>query len=452
KLSTMLAADPEVTDTEKTLLAKIAELDAALRPKVEQALRRDASGAPASDAAALLIAQVRPLQRQLLTSLMELAAEERRRLEDEIETADASYERTRTTMIVLAGLAIVAGALMAWLATRSVTRPLAEAVAVAGAVAAGDLTREVPVRSTDETGQLMQALKAMNQSLMRIVGGVRAGTDTIASASGQIASGTQDLSQRTEEQASSLEETAASMEQLTATVKQNAEHARQADALAQSAADVAVRGGRVVGEVVDTMGTINQASRRIADIIGVIDGIAFQTNILALNAAVEAARAGEQGRGFAVVAAEVRNLAQRSAEAAKEIKGLIDDSVGKVDAGTELVGQAGRTMEEVVGSIKRVTGIIGEIAAASQEQIAGIEQVNRAITEMDQVTQQNAALVEEASAASRSMQEQAGHLVDAVSLFKLEAGGRPAQPVAPIAPVAPDGQRLLAARQDAVPA
>ncbi|HKB52491.1 MAG TPA: methyl-accepting chemotaxis protein, partial [Ramlibacter sp.] len=251
-----------------------------------------------------------------------------------------------------------------------------------------------------------------------------------ATASGQIASGNQDLSQRTEEQASSLEETAASMEELTGTVKQNADNARQANQLAQSASAVAEQGGAVVGEVVTTMDAINTASKKIVDIISVIDGIAFQTNILALNAAVEAARAGEQGRGFAVVATEVRNLAQRSAAAAKEIKGLIDDSVGKVSTGTELVSRAGQTMDEVVSSIKRVTDIMGEIAAASQEQTRGIEQVNQAITQMDQVTQQNAALVEEASAAAQSMREQAGSLVEAVSVFKL--AGSPAARVEPV--------------------
>jgi methyl-accepting chemotaxis protein len=270
----------------------------------------------------------------------------------------------------------------------------------------------------------MQALKGMNANLAKVVGDVRAGTDTIATASSQIAAGNQNLSMRTEEQASSLEETAASMEELTSTVKQNADNARQANQLARTASEVAIKGGNVVNQVVDTMASINASSKKIVDIIGVIDGIAFQTNILALNAAVEAARAGEQGRGFAVVAAEVRNLAQRSAAAAKEIKGLIDDSVGKVDAGSALVGEAGKTMEEIVGSVKRVSDIIGEITAASQEQTSGIEQINQAITQMDQVTQQNAALVEEASAAAQSLQEQAGSLVEAVSVFRLDAGAQ----------------------------
>jgi methyl-accepting chemotaxis protein len=260
----------------------------------------------------------------------------------------------------------------------------------------------------------------MNDSLVRIVGEVRNGTDTIASASSQIAAGNLDLSGRTEQQASSLEETAASMEQLTATVKQNADNARQANQLAVTASGVALKGGSVVAEVVGTMGAINASSRKIVDIIGVIDGIAFQTNILALNAAVEAARAGEQGRGFAVVAAEVRNLAQRSAAAAKEIKTLIGDSVDKVEEGSKQVAQAGKTMDEIVDSVKRVTDIMAEITAASQEQSSGIEQVNQAITQMDQVTQQNAALVEEAAAAAASLQEQANNLSQAVSVFKLD--------------------------------
>ena len=277
----------------------------------------------------------------------------------------------------------------------------------------------VETRANDKSS-LLFAMKSMRDSLAKVVGEVRSGTDTIATASGQIAAGNQDLSSRTEEQASSLEETASSMEELTSTVKQNADNARQANQLAVSASEVASRGGTVVSQVVQTMGSINASSKKIVDIIGVIDGIAFQTNILALNAAVEAARAGEQGRGFAVVAAEVRNLAQRSAAAAKEIKTLIDDSVDKVDSGAKLVDEAGATMQEIVDSIQRVTDIMSEITAASAEQTSGIEQINQAITQMDQVTQQNAALVEEAAAASEAMQEQAGKLAQVVAVFRLD--------------------------------
>jgi methyl-accepting chemotaxis protein len=275
--------------------------------------------------------------------------------------------------------------------------------------------------SKDETGKLLHALQRMSASLVRIVSDVRNGTETITTASTEIAAGNLDLSSRTEEQASALEQTASSMEELTSTVKQNAENARQANQLAASAAEVAQRGGAEVSDVVQTMASIDQSSKKIVDIIGVIDGIAFQTNILALNAAVEAARAGEQGRGFAVVASEVRNLAQRSAAAAKEIKTLIDDSVGKVETGTRLVGQAGSTMEQVVSSIQRVTAIMAEISNASVEQTHGIEQINVAISQMDHVTQQNAALVEQAAAAAGAMQEQAAQLADAVSIFKLDA-------------------------------
>jgi len=334
-------------------------------------------------------------------------------------TADAVYSQARLWVVGLLVGAVALGLVLALWIARLVARPLEEAVKVAQSVAAGDLTSRIESDTTDETGLLLEALKGMNDSLVKIVGEVRTGTDTIATASSQIASGNQDLSSRTEEQASSLEETAASMEELTSTVKQNADNARQANQLAVSASEVAVKGGTVVSQVVDTMGSINASSKKIVDIIGVIDGIAFQTNILALNAAVEAARAGEQGRGFAVVASEVRSLAQRSAAAAKEIKTLIGDSVEKVEEGSKQVEEAGRTMEEIVGSVKRVTDIMGEITAASQEQTSGIEQINQAITQMDQVTQQNAALVEEASAAAQSLQEQAGSLSEVVGVFRL---------------------------------
>ena len=329
---------------------------------------------------------------------------------------------TSATILFLALVATAVSVLVAFLATRSITRPLYEAVDVAKRVADGDLTSDIQVKTGDEMGQMMEALQHMNESLMKIVGEVRTGTETIASVSGEIASGNLDLSTRTEKQAASLQETASSMRDLTDTVKQNAEHAHQANRLAVSASEVAEKGGVVVAQVVDTMGSINASSKKIVDIIGVIDGIAFQTNILALNAAVEAARAGEQGRGFAVVASEVRSLAQRSAAAAKEIKTLIGDSVDKVTVGSKLVAQAGTTMDEVVASVKRVTDIMADITAASQEQSTGIEQVNRSIAQMDEVTQQNAALVEEAAGAAESMQNQASSLAQVVSVFKLKAG------------------------------
>ncbi|MBB5609053.1 MULTISPECIES: methyl-accepting chemotaxis protein [unclassified Janthinobacterium] len=338
------------------------------------------------------------------------------------EVADgvlASYQGTRFTLLALGLLALAMGIAFAIWITRSITGPLARAVKVAETVSSGDLSSQIDVDSRDETGQLMHALKVMNDSLANIVGEVRVGTDNIATASGEIAAGNQDLSARTEQQASSLEETASSMEELTSTVRQNVDNARKARKLAGDAAQIASQGGAISAQVIATMNSINDSSRKIVDIIGVIDGLAFQTNILALNAAVEAARAGEQGRGFAVVATEVRSLAQRSSAAAKEIKGLIDDSVARVDAGSILVNKAGSTMQDIVQSITFVTDIMGEINDASEEQSAGIEQVNQAIHEMDQVTQQNAALVEEASAAAEAMQTQADQLAQVVSVFRL---------------------------------
>ncbi len=332
---------------------------------------------------------------------------------------------------VLSLAALAAGLLLAFAITRSITVPLRRAVALAGTVSNRDLTSTIDVRGTDETSQLLQALKQMNDNLMEVVADVRGGAGSIASAASQIAAGNVDLSSRTEEQASSLAETAATMEQLTATVRRNAEHAQTASGLALSAAEVAVKSSEVVAKVVDTMGAINDSSRQVVDIISVIDAIAFQTNILALNAAVEAARAGEQGRGFAVVASEVRALAQRSASAAKEIKTLIDASVATAGEGNQLVTEAGARMAETVSSVERVTHIMSEITAASQEQSVGIEQVNQAVSQMDQVTQQNAALVEEAAAAADSLRDQSSVLARLVATFRLdEAATRPALKIA----------------------
>jgi methyl-accepting chemotaxis protein len=428
-------------------------LDTAIEPAIR--LRRQSADA---DMAAVVADEQAGKGKQSMDAMRKLVAEVK--AEESTLMAQRKQEvlllqdRMASTLVGGGILAVVLAVTAAiWLA-RNITLPLREAVALAGRVAKGDLSASVEVRSKDEIGQLMAALKEMNDALRDIVGRVRAGTDTIATASGQISAGNQDLSSRTEQQASSLEETASSMEELTSTVKQNADNARQAKQMAATASATAVRGGEVVAQVVETMGSINTSAHRIADIISVIDGIAFQTNILALNAAVEAARAGEQGRGFAVVAGEVRTLAQRSAAAAKEIKALIDDSVDKVQAGSRLVDQAGNTMDEVVGSVQRVSDIVSEIAAASDEQRAGIEQVNGAITQMDQVTQQNAALVEEAAAAAEALQEQAHGLAQLVATFR--TGADPMAAAAPrpraalAAPAAPDSTRtLLRARKPA---
>ena len=349
--------------------------------------------------------------------------------------ADTTYDNTLRLMLALSAVILALAAIIAWRITASITTPVARALAIAETVAAGDLTSRIEVTTKDELGLLLAALKKMNDSLLGTVTIVRSSTELIASASSQVAAGSMDLSSRTEEQASALEETASSMEELTSTVRQNADNARQANLLAGAASSVAERGGAVVKQVVGTMDAIHASSQRMADIIGVIDGIAFQTNILALNAAVEAARAGEQGRGFAVVAAEVRNLAQRSATAAKEIKELIGDSVERVEAGSALVNEAGSTMTEIVASVKRVMDIMGEISAASAEQGAGIEQVNIAVTEMDTTTQQNAALVEEAAAAAAALREQTVALNEVVGVFKLD-GDAPVDLAAPSRPVA----------------
>ena len=381
------------------------------------------------EAVTYLLTTVRKEQTAYLNVLTDLVKFQNAAVEEASTVAEQAYAGSRDTMVMLA---VLAAGIAAWgliIISRSITLPLNRAVGMAQAVAGGDLTTRMECHTTDETGQLLRALIDMNDSLARTVGQVRSSTDTIATASSEIASGNLDLSSRTEQQASSLEETASSMEELTSTVSQNAENARQATKLVVAASDYATKGGKVVGQVVDTMGAIKESSGKIVDIISVIDGIAFQTNILALNAAVEAARAGEQGRGFAVVASEVRNLAQRSASAAREIKELIGRSVETVDAGALLVGEAGATMAGLVESVKQVADIMSAISAASSEQSSGIEQVNQAIISIDDVTQQNAALVEQAAAAAQSMRDQTDLLTQAVSVFKL--AGQPAYAAAP---------------------
>lgn len=402
----------------KAALAPVLAQRRELMPVVQK-IRENAASGNYFDAASMLKVDFAPLHDKWMTSLSALTEQQQRNMKTIYADSEGNYAVTRIGMLIFGILTIALGALVAFFITRTIIAPLQRAASIADTIAGGDLSASIEPGGLDEAGQLVNSLKSMQGNLVNTVNRIKQGTETISVASREIASGNADLSARTEAQASSLEETASSMEELTTTVKQNAENARQANQLVVSASDSAVKGGSVVGEVVNTMGAIKESSRKIVDIIGVIDGIAFQTNILALNAAVEAARAGEQGRGFAVVAAEVRNLAQRSAGAAKEIKALIGDSVEKVDAGGKLVDEAGRTMSEIVGSVKRVADIMSEITAASEEQSSGIEEVNRAIAQMDEMTQQNAALVEQAAAAAQSMQDQAQRLAQAVDVFRL---------------------------------
>jgi methyl-accepting chemotaxis protein len=412
-------------EAEKALFAKILEQRKLYSASRDGAVKAKAAGNE-EEAARLLDEKFTPASKLYQELLQELVVMQRSSIDATAKAIDATATRSTTIIGVLTTGAVLLGAILSWLLTTGITRPIRAAVELAETVAGGDLTRTIDTDTKDETGALLRALRHMNDSLLAIVTQVRTGTDTIATASSEISAGNLDLSSRTEQQAGSLEETAAAVEELTGTVRQNADNARQANQLAITASEVATHGGAVVSEVVTTMGAINEASRKIADIIGVIDGIAFQTNILALNAAVEAARAGEQGRGFAVVASEVRNLAQRSAAAAREIKELITASVAKVDTGARLVDQAGATMEQVVDSIRKVTDIMAEITSASAEQRAGIEQVNQAIADMDSSTQHNAALVEESAAAAGSLQDQASKLAQVVGLFNVTAQAAPA--------------------------
>ncbi len=424
------------------LLAAIATARQAYNDKLAEIRELHRGGEP--NVPAMVDKDLRPLADKYLKSLDDL----RRAMGTQLAESQADTSALARASQVLLGvgtlIAVALGALLAFTVTRSIVRPVQQGKQAAENIADGDLTHPINASGNDETGQLLQALATMQSRLASIVGNVRHNAEGVATASTEIASGNNDLSARTEQQASALQETAASMEQLGSTVRQNADNARQANQLAMSASTVAQQGGDVVAEVVDTMKGINDSSKKIADIISVIDGIAFQTNILALNAAVEAARAGEQGRGFAVVAGEVRSLAQRSAEAAKEIKGLIGTSVERVERGTALVDKAGATMSEVVASIRRVTDIMGEISAASSEQSQGVSQVGEAITQMDQATQQNAALVEQSAAAADSLKTQAGQLVDAVAVFRLSdnAARHNSSAPAPVRSSAPPASRL----------
>ncbi|WP_428419877.1 methyl-accepting chemotaxis protein [Methylibium sp.] len=410
-----------ISDKGKAALATLTAARADYREPRDRVIDLLRSG-KINEAKLALVREVTPRQMAYMSHLDELIQTQENQMTaaaDEVNQAVSSTVYSVTALLV--GAFVIAGLLALWL-IRSTTRPLAEATAIARAVAAGDLAMEFEAKGKNETGVLLGALHDMKTRLAAIVADVRRNAESVATASAQIAQGNNELSARTEEQASALEQTAASMEELSSTVKQNADNAQQGNQLAMGASTVAIKGGQVVGQVVDTMKGINDSSKKIVDIISVIDSIAFQTNILALNAAVEAARAGEQGRGFAVVASEVRSLAQRSADAAKEIKGLITASVERVEQGSALVDQAGTSMSEVVASIRRVTDLMGEISSASKEQSAGVAQVGEAVTQMDQATQQNASLVEESAVAAESLKAQAQQLVRAVAVFKLAKG------------------------------
>jgi methyl-accepting chemotaxis protein len=419
---TLIKLDPTFkSEKGRALFKALSEVRTQYTPVSQRVVEQVASGAQEM-AKIGMQTELAPLEQKYFSALDAMIKFQEEQMQIAKLEAASAIGQIRTTLVISGAMALMLAFVAAIWITRAVTRPIVQAVAVARAVAGGDLTLAFEAQGTSETGLLLRALKDMQSGLVKVVSDVRHGSEGVATASAEIAQGNQDLSARTESQASALEQTAASMEELGSQVKQNADNARQANQLALNASKVAVEGGDVVGQVVQTMKGINDSSRKIADIISVIDGIAFQTNILALNAAVEAARAGEQGRGFAVVASEVRSLAGRSAEAAKEIKTLIGASVERVEQGALLVDKAGATMDEVVSSIRRVTDIMGEISSASNEQSAGVAQVGEAVTQMDQVTQQNAALVEQMAAAASSLKSQANELVQTVAVFKLSAG------------------------------
>jgi methyl-accepting chemotaxis protein len=446
----------QLTGPERQVIDTLGRIDKEVEAPFQQALGQ-ATQFRNEEAAKVILTEIDPQIQKALSELNRLIEIQTRANEEAVASARATGDRIAVSVYVVQVIVLLLAGLVAWAITRSITGPLGDAVKVARRVASGDLESEIDAKGSDEAAELLNALREMNGGLSAMVMDIRSGAESIAVGAGQVAAGNQQLSSRTEEHASSLEETASTLEEFTTTVRQNAEHAKQASALAGTASSHAERGGEVVSKVVTTMQEVSTSSKRISDIIAVIDGIAFQTNILALNAAVEAARAGEQGRGFAVVASEVRSLAQRSAASAKEIRGLIENSVSRVEAGAKLVEQAGRTMDELVGSVRKVAQIMTEIAAASHEQSSGIEQINKAITQMDQVVQMNASLVEEATAAATSMASQATGLARAVAQFRVseERAAHPAAPeaadtirhaVEPRAPAAPPARHAQPTR------
>jgi methyl-accepting chemotaxis protein len=440
----------ELNATERELVANLARIDADFEAPVKTAYEY-ASIFRTEDTGNLLLRVIDPLVQRQLSDLDTLVQLQRGAHQEVVAASVAQAEQVVWVRLGAAAVAIAMLVVFAWLLTRSITVPLGEAVQVARRVASGDLTSTVRADGRDEAAQLLGALREMNTGLGGIVTRIRSGAESIALGAGEVASGNQQLSSRTEEHASSLQQTASTLEQFTSTVRQNAEHAQQASALAGDASSTAERGGQVVARVVETMREVTESSKRISDIIGVIDGISFQTNILALNAAVEAARAGEQGRGFAVVASEVRSLAQRSAASAKEIRGLIENSVGRVEASARLVQQAGQTIDELVVSVRKVATIMTQIASASHEQSSGIDQINKAITQMDHVVQTNASIVEEATAAATSMAQQASSLASAVAQFRVEASADALPHEEPAPRLSPSPRQALARTNEKPP-